>query len=182
MKWIKVFGYWMIIWLGLLIFPTDVGATTYRIGDQIEFGQHDGNPVLWNVIDIDDDGNPLLFSRNILEWKAFDASSVEAGSVGSSRWSTSTLRQWLNSEDKQINWVPKKPDPTSVQPGHLGYTNEPGFLYQAFTPSEREALLEVTRHVPLSEADQAHRHSGSEQPSYIFVDPGFLILRNKDDV
>lgn len=182
MKWIKVFGYWMIIWLGLLIFPTDVGATTYRIGDQIEFGQHDGNPVLWNVIDIDDDGNPLLFSRNILEWKAFDASSVEAGSVGSSRWSTSTLRQWLNSEEKQINWVPKKPDPTSVQPGHLGYTNEPGFLYQAFTPSEREALLEVTRHVPLSEADQAHRHSGSEQPSYIFVDPGFLILRNKDDV
>ncbi|WFD09600.1 hypothetical protein [Tepidibacter hydrothermalis] len=44
-----------------------------KIGDYIQFGKYNDELILWRIINIDPDGNPLLFSDRIISLKAFDA-------------------------------------------------------------------------------------------------------------
>lgn len=73
----KLFGF--ILMIIVFCIPISVEATNYRIGDKIEFGQKNGQVLIWDVIHVDSDGNPLLFSNEILDWKAFDSTDQETG-------------------------------------------------------------------------------------------------------
>lgn len=64
--------------------------TLVKTGDYINFGKYDGENIIWRVVEEDEYGL-ILLSENILEIKAFDSNSA--------RWGTSSLRQWLNSEN-----------------------------------------------------------------------------------
>lgn len=46
--------------------------TTAKIGDYIQFGNYNGQTILWRVIDLDAAGDPLLLSEKILSIQAFD--------------------------------------------------------------------------------------------------------------
>lgn len=37
-----------------------------KIGDYIQFGRYQGEHILWRVIDIDDEGDPLLLADEII--------------------------------------------------------------------------------------------------------------------
>src|SRR5690606_34292540 len=65
----------------------------FKKGDIIEFGNYNNEPILWQVVHIDENGNPLLFSKRILTIKAFDASGDKHehdGYYGFSRYYGST--------------------------------------------------------------------------------------------
>lgn len=183
----KGLGMFILGWsllMGWLCLPEHASAITYKIGDRVEFGHQAGKPILWDVVNVDQNGNPLLFSNEILAWKAYDAGEVlEDGerSDPQNRWSTSTLRQWLNSEEETISWTDGIPDEEGIIPSHLSYAKESGFLRQMFSPAERAAVLEVKRQVPIDEADQAYRSQGSEHPSYEVVEDRPVLL-NEDAV
>ncbi len=124
------------------------------VGDYIEFGQYENEPVVWQVVSIDAEGNPLLFSRRILTIKAFDASGSQYEEdgyyslekhYGSNRWETSTLRKWLNSDDKLVNWSINAPDVENVFNGEKPYNTEAGFLHNSnFNTKEKTIIKDTT--------------------------------------
>lgn len=65
--------------------------------DYIYFGKFNGENILWKVISVDENGNPLLFSERAICFMPFNAGKTVT--AGSSDWKSSTVRQWLNSED-----------------------------------------------------------------------------------
>lgn len=118
-----------------------------NIGDYIEFGTYNGDSILWQVIDFDNDGDPLLFSEYIISLKSFDSSgdyftdSVRK-SFGSNEWENSNLRQWLNSSDNEIQWLQNPPsdenawgNPYDTENGFLGISN--------FTAPDRNCIKPV---------------------------------------
>lgn len=180
----SVFG--LICLIGLLCIPIGVNAAGYKIGDRIEFGQKAGQPLVWDVIHVDAQGNPLLFSSEVLAWKAFDSNDRETDYyrkyAGSNRWTDSTIRQWLNSTEENVSWRNGVPHTAGVEPAHLAYADESGFLHTSFTEYERSALLDVTRNVLIDEKDQLFRHSGKEHPIYEQKEDGSMRLTNGQSV
>lgn len=103
-----------------------------EVGDYIRFGRYNGQPIDWVVIHINDSGQPLLLSSRILTLKPFDASesgtynqnagvtfdnkmprdqvysyySIEElrAMKGSNAWANSNIREWLNSDQKKVNY------------------------------------------------------------------------------
>lgn len=67
--------------------------------DYIYFGKFNGENILWKVISVDKNGNPLLFSERAICFMPFNAGKTVT--AGSSDWKNSTIRQWLNSEDSK---------------------------------------------------------------------------------
>lgn len=178
----KLFGF--ILMIIVFCIPISVEATNYRVGDKIEFGQKNGQVLIWDVIHVDSDGNPLLFSNEILDWKAFDSTDQETGDerreTGSNRWADSSIRQWLNSSEQVISWKTGIPRADAVIPSHLAYDYEAGFLATTFSEGERSAILEVTRDVIIDEEDKQFRHSGEEAPYYVNDEHGRDVLLNSD--
>ena len=80
-------------------------SNSVQIGEYIQFGVHNNEPILWKVIHIDDTGAPLLFSEKVLEERAFDEPSGVHG-FSSNVWETSSIRHWMNSSFLQDSFMP----------------------------------------------------------------------------
>lgn len=84
-------------------------------GDYVEFGKLYGESILWRVIDLNDNGY-LLFSEKIVEVRSFDAATdtvredLYRQTHGSNYWGTSSLREWLNSEEQKTEFENAVPD------------------------------------------------------------------------
>lgn len=135
--------------------------STLLIGDYIFFGQYYDEPILWRVTSFDQERNPILYSEEILCYKAFDsadsgiynaeiyneipnATATEiANALGSSRWLNSTIRTWLNSNQKQVDYLGEAPKATALAKKEYAYDKEAGFLSH-FSESEYSVLVPVT--------------------------------------
>lgn len=156
--------------------PSPVYAkATLAVGDYVYFGQYNGQSILWRVINLDELGDPLLFSEQILSYKAFDAAegsyspNGEANGdrqiYGSNRWSTSNLREWLNSDYTITSFSSTPPKPDALLDGFNVYEYEPGFLYN-FTFPDRDAIKTVIHKTLLSEVDHQQKSGGEEVHAY----------------
>lgn len=131
-----------------------------KIGDYIRYGRYKKDPILWRVININDDGSLMLLSERVLCFKAFDAfgdltdnrGDIYRKNYGSNNWEKSSLREWMNSEEQSVNYSCEKPDKEHVLYGYYSYDTEPGFLSN-FTSKELELIQPVTHKSILSEPD-----------------------------
>lgn len=115
-----------------------------EVGDYVQFGKYNGQPIAWRVIDKDQNGDPLLFSDRILSLKAFDMAGV------GNDYPNSTIRQWLNSA-------------AASSP----YGTEAGFLANGnFTSDERELIKPLTHKVLLDHAFAGQADDGSEEYAF----------------
>lgn len=111
------------------------------VGDYIQFGTYNNEPILWQIVTKDSKGL-LLWSHKILTYKAFDAAesgNYEIGrnsveKYGSNDWNTSNLKEWLNSSSSTVKYTTKAPTEKAVMlmfdelGSTAGYADEPGFL------------------------------------------------------
>lgn len=161
-----------------------------KIGDYIQFGTYYNEPILWRVVHIDEDGDPLLFSENILTFKCFDAAGDYYSNKssrkhsGSNEWEFSNIRQWLNSSDENINWIQNIPSKENILFDNA-YDQEKGFLADGnFTEVERSAIKPVIHKAILSYADKDKRDGGNELHKYsgvISLIPDYDVIQNYDD-
>lgn len=118
-------------------------------GDYVCFGSYLNEPIIWKVLNIEPNGKTLLISEKIICFKAFNAcgqgdkenidSDIEA--FGSSKWETSTLKQWLNSSEKTVSYSHSSPKKECVYKGYNAYDDEPGFLCDDnFSDSQRKII------------------------------------------
>jgi hypothetical protein len=167
-------------------------ATSIETGDYIMFGNYYGAPVIWRVLDIDEDtGHALVLSDRILALKAVDAKGiyhpnkigvapnvrvVERDVNGSNYYPDSNIRQWLNSRSPNsvantIDWRQNDPTAANVASGFNAYHNEKGFLSDDnFNAIERSLIVPHTHKVMLEEADIAKKDGGeAEFQGYDYV-------------
>lgn len=119
------------------------------VGDYLEFGKYINVPILWKCIKEDKDG-VLLAAEYIICLKAYDAAEsnkAESGNNNISKWgcadwTSSNLRDWLNSSARKVNFSSVPPSEESVLEGFNAYSDEPGFLYN-FTKEERSIMVPV---------------------------------------
>ncbi len=166
---ISIFILVSILFLTFSIISKEVQAEEIvKVGDYIQFGSYYDEPILWRVINIDEDGDPMLLSERILCLKAFDAAGDyhtddDRRKLGSNEWENSNIRQWLNSSEREINWIQNPPSAENVWKGHNPYYQEKGFITKDnFTENERNLIKPVTHKVLLSAIDKDKRDGGSE--------------------
>ncbi|MBQ9552811.1 MAG: hypothetical protein IJU96_08605 [Clostridia bacterium] len=100
-------------------------AVALREGDYVRFGVYRGEPLLWQVIQFDQNGRPLLIADEVICFKAFDV-PTDAAVYGSSDWDDCSLKRWLNSAESLVEDYGEK-----------------GFLSaDHFTAAERESIAE----------------------------------------
>jgi hypothetical protein len=139
---------------------------TIKIGDYAYFGKYYNKPILWRIIDIDKDGDPMLYSEYILCLKAFDAAGAYhkvkfVSETGSNYWTDSNLRQWLNTSDKSIKWIQNSPSKENVYEN--AYDKEKGFLEdENFTSLERATIKSFNHKLILSDVNKEKKDGGDE--------------------
>lgn len=147
-KFITFIICFFILSISIVSLASDIESL--EIGDLINFGEFHSEPILWQIVDFDDHGNPLLLSKEIIDLKPFDAAGRKhspdgyynwAQYYGSNQWETSTLRQWLNSTRKNINWQLNPPSDENVFEGINAYADEPGFLYRQNFPFDKRNMI-----------------------------------------
>jgi hypothetical protein len=127
-----------------------------EIGDYILYGKYHDVPILWRVVHLDDEGDPVLFSDRIITLKKYDQS-------GSYNYERSNLRQWLNSDEQQIEWWQKPPVGSTQSEEDQAYDQEKGFLANGnFNSKERSYLKPFTHQVLMSKGDTAQPDGGSK--------------------
>ena len=158
-----------IMIIGLLpVLTATVNAkdeTTIKIGDYIILGKYYNEPILWRCADISDKGT-LMLSDKILCLKAYDANgnsdfhyvsgafSDIRKQYGSNCWEDSNLRQWLNSNEMNVNWTHDAPTQANVYGGYNPYDNETGFLSsENFTVDELDVIKPFSRKVYVNRAE-----------------------------
>ncbi len=152
----------------------NIDGNSLKVGDYIEFGSYEvekegSDPLLWVVIDNNDHyagnvnpdmGHLTLLTADVIDLRGFDALEPENANdirrgYGNSRYKTSNIRQWLNS-DKNAHqwWQPQNLDDennnTDTPPSdagfplynNLGYDDKDGFL-KGFSEEEKQAILET---------------------------------------
>lgn len=155
------------------------------LGDEVVFGTYLGEPIEWRVLKINEDNlgrktTVVLVSDKILMMKAFDApesgtySEDGNGGVwrigdektlenlemqeythGTSDWSKSDIRTWLNSNQQNVIYNGKGPISAAMAEAGNGYIFEPGFLC-GFSSREQEAIVpthNITQGNALSDGD-----------------------------
>ena len=83
---------------------------------------------------------------------------------GSGYWSSSNLREWLNSDKKNVGYTCNPPSEEFM--GNKNYENEPGFLYE-FTEDEKNAILISERRVFLPGFDWKIKEGGTSTPPHL---------------
>ncbi len=144
-------------------------AQNIKVGDYVQFGKYYGDPILWKCVK-KEDGSPMLVSEYILCLKAFDAAESGIDSVGSddvqkfgsNKWSSSNIKEWLNSEGK-VNYTTQAPVKGSVNENE--YADEPGFLSN-FSSLERDLVKPVD-------------HDGVTDKVYLLSDDELALLRGE---
>jgi hypothetical protein len=139
-------------------------------GGIFKFGKYNDEPIIWNVINKDDNGI-MLFSDKVISLKPYDALGDTAEGrdggyrkeYGSNYWEKSNIREWLNSEDKRVNYSHQPPDSLHVRKGFNAYEDEPGLLTN-FSQKEREAIKPVKHKCELSLADRPVKEGGEVPP------------------
>ena len=100
-------------------------SVTLKKGDVVAFGRYLQEPILWDVVDVTDNG-AVLVSHNVLCFKAYCAGD-DTFPLGRASAEASTLSQWLNSEATNVSYT-AAPDADHVYQGINPYADEPGFL------------------------------------------------------
>ena len=142
--------------------PSPTMAPKMELGDTILLGTYQGEPIEWRVLKLHEDGTAVVVSSHILTMKAFDAAEsgrynssdgisywtesareleaeLQCKLRGSSRWSTSNIRTWLNSEKENVSYADQAPKSTAMSELVNGYDMEAGFLSD-FSEAERNAI------------------------------------------
>ena len=153
----------VVLLLGL--FPLPVGAadteTRVQLGDYIQLGSYDGEPILWRCVSVDENGPLMLSDRVLCDYMPYDA-QTSANSIsgshrrsgyrskyGSNHWRDSDMRSWLNSDAEvgQVKWLcgnPPTKDYVMEYNGEGAYDDKAGFL-NGFTRDEAAAIKTVTQ-------------------------------------
>jgi uncharacterized repeat protein (TIGR02543 family) len=157
--------------------PTPLPLIPVNIGDYVQMGRYNDEPILWRCVDIDENG-PLMLSDKILSFKPFDASgnhkyfdgTTQADvdnhrtESGSGLWETSNIRSWLNSEavSGTVSWPDGCPPILSATAkGYNEYATEKGFLAEGnFTSTEKYSIKDVTQKVLLNVIDKPKLKEG----------------------
>lgn len=113
---------------GISMIRTQLSHDTLETGAYVQLGTWEGEPLLWQAAEQQKDGSWLLLAVDAVDSRAFD----QDGDFGSSRWSDSDLRDWLNGD----------------------------FLTSAFDQSERSLLVTDSHRVLLSIIDRELADSG----------------------
>ena len=113
---------------GISLIRAQLPHNTLETGAYVQLGAWEGKPLLWQAAEQQEDGTWLLLAAEPVDQRAFD----QDGDFGSSRWSDSDLRAWLNGD----------------------------FLTAAFDQSEREMLATGSHRVLLSITDRDLADSG----------------------
>ena len=140
-------------------------------GDTVTFGTYLGEPITWRVIQAGEKDEAVLISEDILTFKAFSAAEsgrynrddeqndywsmeetkadqnleLQAYVRGNSRWDTSDIRTWLNSDQENVVYDGIGPVESAMSDAKNGYIEEPGFL-TGFTEQEKDAIV-PTQHL-----------------------------------
>ena len=127
------------------LFGNQALAAKVTTAKDIKIGQY------IKLIDIDKEGNPLLYAENILTYKAFDDQlwvANTAKNYGNNYWASSDLRAWLNGVGDEIAYdASGAPKSGTTKDGWNAYEEEQGFLTE-FTNEERDAIV-LTKHKQL---------------------------------
>ncbi len=156
----KIFAVLITICMALSMMSVTVcnAQADIKVGDYIQLGQYKGQRLIWRYAG-DDDNGKLMFARDNICIKAFDAAGKETDIkdrklYGSNLWSESTIRLWLNSNEETVNYIYGNiPDEKGVRLGQNPYHTEAGFLTN-FAPEELNVIKEVTLKTPLEEVDE----------------------------
>lgn len=155
-------------------------AVEYALGDTIEFGTYQGEPIRWRILKLSEDGNQaVIVTEEIISMKAFDAAEsgcfnqdengeywsadsdaekdmeLQAEVRGNNSWEQSNIRIWLNSAEEVVEYENGEPMDAAMSELCNGYAYEPGFLYE-FSEDELARIAEtrvVTEGNVLSEED-----------------------------
>ena len=148
--------------LTLCLLPLPVKAagaeTGVQLGDYIQLGRYDGEPILWRCVSVDENGPLMLSDRVLCDSMPYDAQTSEnsiSGShrrssnrskYGSNHWRDSDMRSWLNSgaDAGHVEWLCGNPPKDGYILGGGAYDGKAGFL-NGFTPDEAAAIKTVTQ-------------------------------------
>lgn len=148
--------------LTLCLLPLPVRAagaeTGVQLGDYIQLGSYDGEPILWRCVSVDENGPLMLSDRVLCDSMPYDAQTSEnsvSGShrrssyrskYGSNHWRDSDMRSWLNSDAEagQVKWLCGNPPKDGYIMGGGAYDGKAGFLND-FTRDEAAAIKTVTQ-------------------------------------
>jgi hypothetical protein len=165
------------------IFPQTAYATqvvtTLKLGDYVEFGSYNSSPIIWRVINVNDDSSVMLYSEKILCIKPFDAaesglSNQTGGSYttdkdrqryGSNNWKSSNIREWLNSDKRAVVYTTQPPNDSAVWGNMNSYAKEAGFLTN-LTEKEKIAIQPVTHKSLLSGVDSKYKNGGTQKHKF----------------
>ena len=151
--------------LGLLPLPVRAAGTEagVQLGDYIQLGRYDGEPILWRCVGVDENGPLMLSDRVLCDSMPYDAQTSEnsvSGShrrssyrskYGSNHWRDSDMRSWLNSDADagQVKRLCGNPPKDEYILGGGAYDGKAGFL-NGFTPDEAAAIKTVTQRAIVS--------------------------------
>ena len=148
--------------LTLCLLPLPVRAagaeTGVQLGDYIQLGSYDGEPILWRCVSVDENGPLMLSDKVLCDSMPYDAQTSEnsvSGShrrssyrskYGSNHWRDSDMRSWLNSDAEagQVKWLCGNPPKDGYIMGGGAYDGKAGFL-NGFTRDEAAAIKTVTQ-------------------------------------
>lgn len=163
-----------------------------KVGDYIRFGNYNGQPIDWRVINIDEDGKPLLFATKIISVKPFSAAQSGAFNQsshgrkfdtrkdysavymdysaeelrqmkGSNNWYWSSLRDWLNSREKRVKYSSAPPSANAISGSYRTNSyDDEPGFLYNFSSEELNLIKPVTRRILLSVSDQSEYQGGTE--------------------
>ena len=113
---------------GISLVRAQLPHNALETGAYVQLGTWESEPLLWQAVEQQEDGSWLLLAVDAVDDRAFD----QDGDFGSSRWSDSDLREWLNGD----------------------------FLSTAFDQSEQDLLVTGSHRVLLSITDRELAASG----------------------
>ena len=170
--------------LTLCLLPLPVRAagaeTGVQLGDYIQLGRYDGEPILWRCVSVDENGPLMLSDRVLCDSMPYDAQTSENSTGGSHRrngyrskygsnhWRDSNMRSWLNSDADagQVKWLCGNPPKDGYIVGGGAYDGKAGFL-NGFTRDEAAAIKTVTQRSIVSHPEYTAGYidaSGSDLP------------------
>ena len=155
----------VVLTLCLLPLPVKAAGAEagVQLGDYIQLGSYDGEPILWRCVSVDENGPLMLSDRVLCDSMPYDAQTSEnsvSGShrrssyrskYGSNHWRDSDMRSWLNSDADagQVKWLCGNPPKDGYIMGGGAYDGKAGFL-NGFTPDEAAAIKTVTQRAIVS--------------------------------
>ncbi len=172
----------VVLLLGLLPLPVGAADTETRVqlGDYIQLGSYDGEPILWRCVSVDENGPLMLSDRVLCDYMPYDAQTSANSTSGSHRrsgyrskygsnhWRDSDMRSWLNSDAEagQVKWLCGNPPKDGYIMGGGAYDGKAGFL-NGFTKDEAAAIKTVTQHSIVSHPEYTAGYidaSGADLP------------------